>query len=285
MFRGTLPGSRDNPSADSLPCTNRVAALRAHRSASPSCVLVSCNAPIRRGSGARTETEPEAHLGRTSQIHCRGERSPKSTPLDRRSSCQGTCGQLWASYPQARHIIGFRKPVGPFVEGLARHHPERANRPATALQRFGPAPAGSYSGHSPTRPHLNHPRTTRGHRGATPAAIELPRFVVDSVRLVTSVVGFPTGKSPCARPSRGTAVSAALAWRVDFGGTNTEASPYPSVTGLFPVRHRPRSDSLASRFRPLVVELFAVGCFAPTPAADTAGPACCHDRNSPRQRG
>ena len=38
------------------------------------------------------------------------------------------------------------------------------------------------------------------------------------------------------------------------------------MTGLFPVRHRPGSDSLASRFRPLMVELFAAGHLTPTPA-------------------
>ena len=162
---------------------------------------------------------------------------------------------------------------------------KRTNRLATALQRSGPAPAGSYLGHSPTRSHLNHPRTTHGHRSATPAATELPRFAVDFVRLVTSVVGCPTGKSSHVRPSRGGAVSAACRARDDFGGTNTEASPYPSMTGLFPVRHRPESDSLASRFRPLMVELFAARCLASTPAAVTAGPACCHVRSSPRQRG
>ena len=159
------------------------------------------------------------------------------------------------------------QPVGPFVEGFVRHHPERTNRPATALQRFGPAPAGSYSGHSPTRPHFDHPRATRGHRSATPAAIGLPRFAVDFVRPVTSVVGCPTGEPPHVRPSRGGAVSAGPSGPVDFGGPNAEASPYPPMTGLFPVRHRPGSDSLARAFAPLVVELFAAGCFARTPAS------------------
>lgn len=39
------------------------------------------------------------------------------------------------------------------------------------------------------------------------------------------------------------------------------------MTDLFPVRHRPGSDSLARAFAPLVVELFAAGCFARTPAS------------------
>jgi hypothetical protein len=90
---------------------------------------------------------------------------------------------------------------------------------------------------------------------------------MDSVRPVTSVVGCPTGRPSHVRPSRGGAVSAGPQGPDDFGGPNTEASPYPPMTDLFPVRHRPGSDSLARAFAPLMVELFVAGCFARTPAS------------------
>ena len=74
--------------------------------------------------------------------------------------------------------------------------------------------------------------------------------------------GLPHGQVT-ARPPLPGRRSFRRAWRDDFWGANTEASPYPSVTGLFPVRHRPGSDSLATAFAALVVELFAAGVLSP----------------------
>ena len=226
----------------------------------------SCNAPIRRSSGARTLTHPEdvprAYVANSSP---RGtltqERSPRPPFLPARETANKS-----EDLSTKRTSSAFVSPSAlssKFPPGTTR---KRTNHPITALQWFGPAPAGSYSGHTPTRPHFDHPNTTFGHRSATPAAIELPRFAVDFARLVTSVVGCPTGKSSHVRPSRSGAVSAGPRGPNDFGGSNTEASPYPPMTDLFPVRHRPESDSLARAFAPLVVELFVAGRFAPTPA-------------------
>ena len=79
--------------------------------------------------------------------------------------------------------------------------------------------------------------------------------------------GLPHGPIIARPPLLGRRSFRRSSWHGDFGGSNTEASPYPSMIDLFPVRHRPESDSLASRFRPLMVELFVAGRLTPTPAS------------------
>lgn len=150
----------------------------------------------------------------------------------------------------AKRTPSASQPVSPFVEGFVRHHPERTNRPTTALQWVGPAPAGSYSGHSPTRPHFDHPRTTRGHRSATPAAIGLPRFAVVFVRPVTSVVGCPTGRPSHVRPSRGGAVSAGPTRPGRFRGTEYRSVPLPTDDRLIPGSAPSRVGLTGKGFRP-----------------------------------
>lgn len=180
---------------------------RAHSTAPPCCVQGVATPQFVEVAAHEPERRPRRTSGSRRRFTAGGNAHPRALPSTAAPPPKGSVDNF-EKLSTGTPIVGFRKPVSPFVEGFVRHHPERTNRPATALQRFGPAPAGSYSGHTPTRPHLDHPHTTRGHRGATPAAIGLPRFAVNSVRPVTSVVGCPTGKPPHVRPSRGGAVSA-----------------------------------------------------------------------------
>ncbi len=166
---------------------------------------------------------PRAHVAR---FTAEGNAHPRALPSTAAPPPKGSRRPDSFESAAGTHITGLISPSALSSKVSFGTTRKRTNRPATALQRFGPAPAGSYSGHSPTRPRLNHPHTTCGHRGATPAAIGLPRFAVIFVRPVTSVVGCPTGQSPHVRPSRGGAVSVAPKVR-RFRGSEHRSLPLP----------------------------------------------------------
>ena len=170
--------------------------------------------------------------------------------------------------PLETHIIGFRKPVSPFVEDSARHHPKTDKPPRHCLAAIRPG-----SRRLLLRP-LSHPTAfeSPAHHARAPKCdfgndwISQVRHGLCSTRHVGS--GLPHGQITARPPlPRRRSFRPALG-PVDFGGSNTEASPYPSMIGLFPVRHRPESDSLARAFAPrIMVELFAAGRLTPTPAS------------------
>ena len=201
MFTAHPPRSSRTPGKP-RPTSPEAPPLSSHRPAPPCCVQrvatpqyveVAAHEPERRprqGSGV-TSKSPRSKGTLTQE---RSLRPPLPPP-----------GGLWTtrSCPQASAPSAFVSPSALSSKVSPGTTRQRANRTPTALHGVGPAPAGSYSGHSPARPHFDHPRTTRGHRSATPAAVGLPRFAVDLVRLVTSVVGCPTGLNTARPPLPG----------------------------------------------------------------------------------
>jgi len=148
--------------------------------------------------------------------------------------------------------------------------PERADAQTTALQSvrrsFGDR---SYSGHSPPLRHFNRLVDHSQAPATTPAAAVVPVLALTSIRPFTSLSGVTHGPvAVCPRlPARHSFRQGDAEHQPDdFGGQNTEAPPLPISSRLFAVRHRLRSDSLARAFAPLMVELFTVGVFVPTPS-------------------
>jgi hypothetical protein len=101
----------------------------------------------------------------------------------------------------------------------------------------------------------------------TPAATALPRLDVAFTRPLTSLAGTACGPTAvCLRlpPEHSFRLQEAIS------PGRTQKHPVTPQRSVVAFRHRLRTDSLASRSRPFMVELFAVGCFARTPSTVAA---------------
>ena len=164
---------------------------------------------------------------------------------------------------------------------MPRHHPSAHSRDPTALPNHRPLPAlisisafvGFYSGHSPRLQELKHFADQAKHR--------------KPIRPLKPFLRYPCSSSRCSRRyptllGETVTVCAVLPNRHclhresllpsgaivlgDFGGSNGEASPYPSakvVHGSAPSPAKLTGKPVAFSSRPLMVELFTVRRFAP----------------------
>lgn len=143
----------------------------------------------------------------------------RSRPARGRASCP-TC-----------HRDGKNRPSGLSSWRLHPAPPGRANGAATALPPRRPAPAGSYSPPAPGARPLDHPETSPGTGGTTagrraPSQVSVERPSASHVARVQTQGRAVCGGSPRRHRLRLTGWCTGAA---DFGGPNTEASPYPSA--------------------------------------------------------
>jgi hypothetical protein len=161
----------------------------------------------------------------------------------------------------ARHRRSVHTARQPFrrglVPGTTRKH---TNGIPTALQGYRPAPANSYSGHSPRLRGLNHLADHSKAPGTNPAPIVLPALVIGFASWVTSLENCFSGPSPSVSPFRAKR-SLPRARRARISGGRKGKRPLTRRCRPFAVRHRLPRSLLASPCGPLMVELFAASGF------------------------
>lgn len=166
--------------------------------------------------------------------------------------------------PQVAFVeLSYRRPFRRwFVPGTTRQH---AHEIATALQRTRPAPAGSYSSHTPRPGRLNHV-VDRHAPGTTSPGCPGPSPISDVLPPASHVARrcYPSGHTPYVPPSRTAIVSAIIS--IAISPRERRRWGYPGRV-LFAVRPRLSPESLASPAGPLMVELFAAPGFAGGPRA------------------
>jgi hypothetical protein len=142
------------------------------------------------------------------------------------------------------------------------------------------APADSYLGHTPPPRRLKHLADEARHR--LPAGCRGGSQISGSCRTAAHVARrcYPPGPASYVPASRLGIVSTLC--RAISGG-RTQKLPLTRRCRRFALRPRLRPCFPASPFGPLVVELFAAGCFSPTPSQSRPGSACHQVGSSPRR--
>ena len=151
-----------------------------------------------------------------------------------------------------------------------------------------------YSGPTPRVEHFKHPPDHRRAPATKPATQLLPALVMFFASWVTwleGVIPQASGRM-CRLPPAIVSASWQNAKIGHFGGQNTEATPYPSITafrrslgkyGTPKQRFRQRlpRHSPASPCGPLMVELFTAVGFANGPRARSTPGSGCHQPKAP----